>query len=432
MIRKMAFAAVMTAGLMAPVNAADKGGVNNGLADLDERVSELEATVARKGTRKVTVTLSGSVHKGMLWHDIDGAPGDNKGAFFDPGHDPTRIRIDGTGKISKSWMAGFVVEFAVTNSTAQGIDSGKALIAIPAMADGKNEFQIGDQGTYIRHSFLYLEGPVGRISLGQTSGATDGVTEVSLGNTLVASRPLSLSPMQFGNALAVLNVPFDGYRSNVARWDSPALAGFIASASWSDSETWEASLKWAGEFSGVRLAAAVGYRDASRTVVDAVNVINLLDLLTLDVTSSHKSFAGSASIKHMGTGLFATAFASKVNMDLGISLGILPPLFVFSGPLGSLDVVGYGAQIGWEKNITGLGNTSIYAEWQRTDSKNVTGPVAFTRDTTMGVTVVQSIDAFAMDLYLGARKIDAGDASGFCLGICEDATVITSGAKIRF
>jgi hypothetical protein len=45
--------------------AADLGG--DCCADLEERVAELEATTARKGNRKVTLTISGWVNEAVFW-----------------------------------------------------------------------------------------------------------------------------------------------------------------------------------------------------------------------------------------------------------------------------------------------------------------------------------------------------------------------------
>ena len=43
------------------VRAADLGG--NCCADLEERIAELEATTARKGNRKMSLTITGQVNR---------------------------------------------------------------------------------------------------------------------------------------------------------------------------------------------------------------------------------------------------------------------------------------------------------------------------------------------------------------------------------
>lgn len=49
---------------MGAANAADLGG--DCCADLEERVATLEATTARKGNRKVSLTISGWVNHSMM------------------------------------------------------------------------------------------------------------------------------------------------------------------------------------------------------------------------------------------------------------------------------------------------------------------------------------------------------------------------------
>jgi hypothetical protein len=49
------------------VRAADLGG--NCCADLEERIAELEATTARKGNRKMSLTITGQIHRMVLWWD---------------------------------------------------------------------------------------------------------------------------------------------------------------------------------------------------------------------------------------------------------------------------------------------------------------------------------------------------------------------------
>jgi CubicO group peptidase (beta-lactamase class C family) len=62
-------ALVLGVGLFAatPASSADLGG--DCCADLEERVAELEATTARKGNRKVSLTVSGWVNESVVWWD---------------------------------------------------------------------------------------------------------------------------------------------------------------------------------------------------------------------------------------------------------------------------------------------------------------------------------------------------------------------------
>ena len=66
-------AIAVLAGLLlstASAQAADLGG--NCCADLEERVAELEATTARKGNRRMSLTVSGQVTRSILyWNDGD-------------------------------------------------------------------------------------------------------------------------------------------------------------------------------------------------------------------------------------------------------------------------------------------------------------------------------------------------------------------------
>src|ERR1700693_5006726 len=75
-MKKFSLGALVAAGLLmgglgaGSASAADLGG--NCCADLEERIAELEATTARKGNRKVSLTVSGWVAEQVLWWD-DGA-----------------------------------------------------------------------------------------------------------------------------------------------------------------------------------------------------------------------------------------------------------------------------------------------------------------------------------------------------------------------
>ena len=100
--------------------AADLGG--DCCADLEERVAELEATTARKGNRKVSLTITGQVNYNMMWWSENGAPPSNpvaNGTFFDDASgfvfgnqwgNESHVTLQGDGHISSDVKAGFVLE----------------------------------------------------------------------------------------------------------------------------------------------------------------------------------------------------------------------------------------------------------------------------------------------------------------------------------
>src|ERR1700674_1397414 len=88
-----------------PATAADLGG--DCCADLEERVAELEATTARKGNRKVSLTISGWVNEAVFGWDDGTQHGVYQGTNL---LEQSRVRFVGDAKIDKSWSAGYVLE----------------------------------------------------------------------------------------------------------------------------------------------------------------------------------------------------------------------------------------------------------------------------------------------------------------------------------
>jgi predicted porin len=375
------------------VLAADlKGG--GCCADLEERVAELEATYAKKGNRKMTVTIYGQVNKALLYHDaFEPSTGKSSKGVVVNSTSPTMLGVTGTGKISPSWTAGYRLEL--------GINEKPAIIIL-------------DDQVSVRHAAAWLDGPVGKFTVGRTSMATDGVGEVTVANTLVASKLLSLEPMST-NVLFGVDLPYDGPRRDVIRYDSPAMAGFIVSASYSsgagvsllgvpvavagDNNAYDISVRYAGEFGGFRIAAAAGVRDESY-------VVPLIPLpIPTTALGRDKVYVASASVMHMGTGLFASIAAGLAKAEFGPG-----------GP----DHQTFHGQAGWEKNITGLGATTIFAEYAQFKADGLTA-----QPNMIGVGLVQRLDAAAMDLYLSGKQYDF-DGGG------DKVNVIMLGTRIQF
>src|SRR5712691_9306365 len=85
--------------------AADLGG--NCCADLEERVAELEATTARKGNRKMSLTITGQVDRVVMWYD-DGGKHDT---YFglDKTDSSSGFSLLGEAKVSPAVKMGFEI-----------------------------------------------------------------------------------------------------------------------------------------------------------------------------------------------------------------------------------------------------------------------------------------------------------------------------------
>src|SRR5690606_15775561 len=90
----------------------------------------------------------------------------------------------------------------------------------------------------------------------------------------------------------------NGLTQNAIRYDTPTFAGFSASASWGADEFWDVAVRYAGEFAGFQLAAAVAYNE-----VDDPNYNNLGfgSPLGLGPTDADYLQAG-LYLQHIGTG----------------------------------------------------------------------------------------------------------------------------------
>src|SRR5512138_128495 len=117
--REALLAGVVSAGLMVGggAEAADFGG--NCCADLEERIAELEATTARKGNRKVSLTLSGWISQAVFWWD----DGREKNVYVGTNSlEQDRFKFTGEAKIDKTWSAGYTLEIGLFGEDSKSWD----------------------------------------------------------------------------------------------------------------------------------------------------------------------------------------------------------------------------------------------------------------------------------------------------------------------
>ena len=383
-----ATAALMSLLSVSPIHAADLG--TNATADLEERVAELEATTATKGTRKTSLTIYGEVSTAILWQD-NRAPGYQGGN--DNPNEPTRVGFKGQGKISPTLTAGYQLEFGLSpyasiNSSDPYIDLRQA-------------------------NWWLASATLGKISLGLQDMSNSGVSQVSLANVNVAA----LGSVGFGGNI----------RQSGVRYTSPAIGGgFSVSISHADNEQTAYALRYAGESDGVRLAAAVAYSTSPSNAV-------YTDYYYLNNSQQQASnIAGSAAIMLVKTGLFAdVGFGTNTGTTSYYAMG--SPIAVSNA---SFQTVNWHGHAGIEKNWFDMGNTTVYGEYiKRGNSLSTLDTTTWGLNggysqTAYGAGLVQSFDSAALDLFAAVRHAQGGETA--LGGVVPTSNAFLAGARVRF
>lgn len=423
--------------LAGAASAADLGG--NCCTDLEERVAELEATAARKGNRKMQLTIYGQVDKMYLWENSSvGALGGFKGlsppsqhGVTDNANAPTLIGATGEAKVSDNLKVGFRVEIQVGNQQT----------FTTAQFDGNGQFE---PAVTQRVAVAWVDTAVGKVTVGHGSVASDGTGQVTVANTAVASRLLSMGPAAV--TFLGFDTQFIDVRRDNLRYDSPTFLGFIVSGSVENGDSpspfltpfltiapggqlqskqaWDIALRYANEIKvvgGIRVAAAISYRSENGALFTPFPADNVIQ--------------GSVSAKSMATGIFASFAMGEVN---GIGSGFLTPAL-------QLDERMWHVQAGWENRIFAWGQTTLFGEYAQlsfSGSPGTASKASFSasQDTNIyGLGAVQAIDAAATDLYFGWKHYDVGSVSSqtnphpsIDLTPTVTSDVIMGGARVKF
>jgi predicted porin len=355
-----------------PAKAADLSG--DCCADLEERVAELEATTVRKGNKKVSVTLYGKVNEATMWWD-DGA--EQNTYTVENAYESTRFGMKGSAKIAGDWSAGYKIEIETR----------------VALSDQLNQFDDNNAndaaGTLnIRHNMLYLNNKKwGEVRMGLTYTPKDDIVkdtnvtdlEDSMFSDNKMNKSFLLRSTGFNNAEGLSGSAGKGglklrwsdisrcygasdafdcstRRNGVAYW-SPNWQGFSASWGWFEDDDWGAALRYKKEWGeAFEVGAGVAYENIRDEQLQAGGG----GIPFQGFKRNIDEWAGSASIKHKPSGLFAfTAFSfSDINdtntQHAGIYTGTSDP------QMSAWDVqVGIQRKMSWFRLDT-LGETSFW------------------------------------------------------------------------
>ncbi len=426
---KFSLSALAAAGLMAgfatSASAADLGG--NCCADLEERIAELEATTARKGNRKVSLTISGWVTQNVMWWD-DGH--ESNVYVTDSGSVSigTHVKFSGQAQIAPGWSAGYVLNIEIMDNDSLGVNQFNG-------GDGNNVFAAVQSGgaVSVENSYWFIKSDqLGRFSVGKQSSAADNQAIIVDGSgSLVPANYVLYDVRAFALRSGGAYLPFawldladcapnggavagdcDGYPLDSVRYDSPTFAGFGFSASWGEDDMWAISLRYAGEFGGIKLAVAGAYNEST----DETGPFSVGQVFATGHEAS--AWQVGAFIQHVPTGLFIYGAYAAEEQDFG---------FWATDPEGDMWYIKAGIRGRWNPH----GATVIYGEYGNDDDKISTflaGAGATSAELERyGIGVVQEIDAAAMSMWIAWRHyegdITCDDAAGAALGCAASGLV---------
>lgn len=405
-MNKYSMGALVAAGLLmggltaGSASAADFGG--NCCADLEERIAELEATTARKGNRKVSLTISGWVGQQVMYWD-DGFESNvyvgDLGATLS-----SHFKFTGQATISPGWYAGYVIHVEARNANSLGLTQagpggntlgllqsfwfiksdnlGKLGVGLQSQASDNTAILVDGSGSLVPANWVAFDYNSFNI---MTTGGVAGPTWGSNGGCVG------------GGAIGDCN----GLTQNVVRYDSPTFGGFSVSASWGEDDMWDVAARYAGEFGGFKVAAAAAYNELSD---EGFGVLS---------GDTFEYFQAGLYIQHVPTGLFA--YGAYGNAQYDIATG---------------DSDTYYVKGGLRERWTPLGHTVLYGEYEKNEANGAFANAGTDTEFDLyGAGIVQEIDAAAMSVWISYRHLEYENNTGVQY---EDFDYVKAGALINF
>jgi hypothetical protein len=441
------FAVAAALGLFVGVSssqAADLGG--NCCADLEERIAELEATTARKGNRKMSLQITGQVHRVVLWWD----DGHSSNTYYglDNTNASSRFSLNGSAKVTPKVTMGFEIMIEIeaggTSSKVNQFDEdGK----VGAQIGGPGSFNSGSVDAYFgdaRRAAWWIEhADLGRLTVGRWEASqVYGTIDLTGHIFLPASSSFILlnggfnirgpAGQYYATSWGAIGDPASSSsnRSELVRYDSAAYQGFIFSSTLAEAgDYWGSQIRYAGEMNGIRIAGAIGFDRVTDVATPAV-----VDPTVAAFTGRKPDISvwGIAlSAMHVPTGLFLQGHYNAADYG-GLAIGAASGYWGQT-TVNKKDTVQWLIQGGISKNWFGYGNTSVYGEYgvatdwgadigaagrsYTTAGFTAVNGVTDTEMRVWGLGIVQKFDAAATDLYFGYRHFDAditcvGDNAG--------------------
>jgi len=418
-----------------PALSADLGG--DCCSDLEERVAELEATTARKGNRKVSLTISGWVNEAVFWWD----DGTEKNVYVGTNLiEQSRVRFVGEAKIDKDWSAGYILELGVQgapsnqwnqlSSNSTNINPNNANNAVLVRKSNWfiksktfGQVAVGLNGTATYHLLDDADWTLTR-NVDDAEGAAIYMSAFQLRHNGVQIGPSSVAfPLRWTDVLRGFNnsTPGDSGRRDVIRYDSPTFAGFTAIAAWGENDIWDVALTYKNDIGDFNVVARAGYGESNDpgtqvgpSVSPSTGIPTSYDVGGTTCISSSTTSASlpnfecrwggaAATITHKPTGLFVFGGWGKQTIDTGnaaTKLNLIEP-----------DSTTWFIQPGIEHKWLPLGKTNIFGEYRHDDAGSNPGKSVGASINFWQAGIIQNVEAADTSFYLVYQHAD-----GYILG----------------
>ncbi|MGR3803850.1 porin [Marinibacterium profundimaris] len=342
-------------------------------------------------------------------------------------------RVWGYGQLNPAWLSvddgaattselddntasnsrvGFWYEQAFANGTELSFNVETALGF--RSTSGLSQLNEGDrswmdwQRTDIRKIDLRLRSDYGSVFVGQGSMASDGAGQVDFSGTVLTNY-VSVTDITGRIQLrddqgALTGIPFsdayasyDGGRYGRFRYQTPDFGGFTASAAIgqdilsenADADIWDVALRYEGDIGPLRIGAGLGYQSLHRP----------------DRPDRNDVFA-SASAEH-GSGVTVTAAMGNRDTDGSFSY----------------------AKLGYKGDWLPIGQTALAVDYYHGSDMALTNGATRSESDAWGVGLVQTVEDWDLETYLGYRIYGFEDNSPTTY---QDASSVILGARWRF
>jgi len=376
-------ATTMAALIALPLNNAHAQSGDGFSEDQLEDIVNAPGTVI-SGNKKLKLTLSGQVNRGILSYD----DGDDTGSIFvDNDNSSTRIRLLSETPEYGGATFGTNIELQFESNSTASVDQENQRNA------GPNNFTERKLEAYGNFS------GIGRFTLGQGDTSSNGTSEQDLSGTGVIgySGVADLaSGLRFRDTdgtltdIAVGSVfsNLDGLsRDDRIRYDTPDFNGLKGSASLIADERWDIAASYSLDLGIIKARTALAYADVGEDLDNRVN--------------------GSLSLLH-DSGISFTFAAGRDDRD------DRDPQFAY-------------AKFGYQANWTRFGKTALSIDFYNGEDISVKDD----ESTSVGFQLVQNLDSFGAELYVGVRnyELDLADSTA---GKLDDVLATLVGTRVKF